>query len=219
MGFVQEMTNSVMDIWNAYLEHPFIKEMANGTLPENKIKWYIIEDSLYLGEYVKVCAIGILKAKSMKDMAKFNSMISGIVQGEYALRDNYLAKAGIGKNAWENMTPSRENRDYANYILKATIDGDLPELLAATLPCSLSYYYIGKQLAERDPKCLERRYGELIADLASEICREMCELSSDYMDALCEGLDENRKQKLTEIFREASIYEMGFWNMVYQERD
>lgn len=219
MEFVQEMTNSVMDIWNAYLEHPFIKEMAEGTLPENKMIRYIIEDSLYLREYVKVCAIGILKAKNMKQIVKFNSMIAGIVQGEYVLRDNYLTRAGIDKNAWETMPLSKENRDYANYILKIAIDDDLPELLAATLPCSLSYYYIGKQLAERDSECLKRRYGELIADLASETCWEMCELSSDFMNALCERLDENRKRRLTEIFREASNYEMGFWNMIYQDKD
>ncbi|WP_444657959.1 hypothetical protein ACRQV7_09610 [Caproiciproducens sp. R2] len=56
MGFVPQMTDSVMDIWNAYLEHPFIREMSDGTLPENKMKWYIIEDSLCLREYVKVSA-------------------------------------------------------------------------------------------------------------------------------------------------------------------
>lgn len=213
------MTDSVMDIWNAYLEHPFIREMSEGTLPESNMKRYIIEDSLYLREYVKICAIGILKAKDMKDMAHFNSMIAGIVQGEYALRDNILARSGIDKNEWEHMALSKENRDYTNYILKTTIEGDLPELLAATLPCMLSYYYIGKQLVERDPKCLERKYGELIADYTSDICRQMCQISSDYMDTLCEGLAKKHKQKLMEIYREASIYEMSFWNMVYQNRD
>lgn len=219
MGFVKQMTDSVLDIWNAYLEHPFIREMSDGTLPENKMKRYIIEDSLFLSEYVKACAVGILKAKTMKDMAHFNSMIAGIVQGEYALRDTYLESAGIYKGEWERMTLSKENRDYANYIMKTALDGGLPELLAATLPCMLSYYYIGKQLVERDPECLKRPYGELIADYASEICQEMCQVSSDYMDTLCMGLDKQGKQKLMDIYREASIYEMGFWDMVYQNRD
>ncbi|WP_440190107.1 hypothetical protein [Anaerocolumna jejuensis] len=59
--------------------------MANGTLPVNKMKWYIIEDSLFLKEYVKACSLGIFKAINMSDMAIFNSIIEGIVQGEYAL--------------------------------------------------------------------------------------------------------------------------------------
>ncbi|NLU08482.1 MAG: hypothetical protein GXW91_09720 [Clostridiales bacterium] len=37
-------------------------------MPENKMKWYLIEDSLFLKEYVKACSVGIFKAKNMSDM-------------------------------------------------------------------------------------------------------------------------------------------------------
>lgn len=42
MGFVKQLNDSVIDIWNTYLKHPFVVEMANGTLLENKMKWYLI---------------------------------------------------------------------------------------------------------------------------------------------------------------------------------
>ena len=52
MSFVREMIENSMDLWNGYLKHPFVTELASGALPEEKIKRYIIEDSLYLKEYL-----------------------------------------------------------------------------------------------------------------------------------------------------------------------
>ncbi|WP_446898577.1 thiaminase II [Clostridium sp. LBM24168] len=219
MEFVNELNESVMDIWNAYLEQPFVLEMANGTLPDNKMKWYLIEDSLFLKEYVKACSVAIFKANNMSDMALFSTIIEGIVQGEYALRDSYLSNAGIDKQTLENMEQSKESRDYSNYIIKTVLNGELPEIIASLLPCMLSYYYIGQQLIKQDSKCLDRRYGQVISEYVSEISLKNGKLCSDYMNKLCKYLDEQRKKKLFGIYRNVSIYELDFWNMLYKNRD
>lgn len=116
------------------------------------------------------------------------------------------------------MVQSKESRDYSNYIMKTVIDGELPEILAALLPCILSYFYIGQQLVKQDSSCLGCKYGEVITEYTSEISFQTGKTSSDYMDTICENLDEQRKKKLIEIYRNVSIYELDFWNMLYQNR-
>ena len=59
MSFMEEVINSSMDIWNKYLEHPFIRELALGTLNEEKFKGYIIDDIVYLREYARICICNV----------------------------------------------------------------------------------------------------------------------------------------------------------------
>ena len=38
----------VKDIWRQYTEHDFVNKMADGTLPIEQFKYYLIQDYLYL---------------------------------------------------------------------------------------------------------------------------------------------------------------------------
>ncbi|GAA3330289.1 hypothetical protein GCM10020331_082230 [Ectobacillus funiculus] len=44
-------------------QHPFVKGIGNGELELDKFQFYIIQDYLYLIEYAKVYALGVVKAK------------------------------------------------------------------------------------------------------------------------------------------------------------
>ncbi len=48
MSFVKTLVDNSMDIWEAYLKHPFIIELQQGTLDIEKFKHYIVQDSIYL---------------------------------------------------------------------------------------------------------------------------------------------------------------------------
>lgn len=41
-------------LWPRYLTHPFVTEMADGTLPKEKFRYYMVQDYLYLRDYVKI---------------------------------------------------------------------------------------------------------------------------------------------------------------------
>ena len=215
MTFVEEMIDAVEDLWDSFLEHPFIVEMSQGTLPENKMMHYLIEDSLFLKDYVRVCAIGIFKSENTEQMDYFTTTINGILKGEYALRDSYLLKFGIKEADLVHMTSSKENQAYANYLMQTALEGDLPEIFAALFPCILSYYHIGKQLVQQDPECLNRKYGEVISEYISDIANEACLISIKDINKLCNHLDLQQKKKLITICRESSLYERDFWNMAY----
>lgn len=49
-------------IWPRYLCHPFVTQMADGTLPPEKFRYYMLQDYLYLKDYVKIFAAIIQKA-------------------------------------------------------------------------------------------------------------------------------------------------------------
>ena len=49
-------------LWPRYLTHPFVTEMADGTLPKEKFRCYMVQDYLYLRDYVKIFAAILQKA-------------------------------------------------------------------------------------------------------------------------------------------------------------
>ena len=54
MKFSEELFEEVKELWDRYLEHPFVKGIGEGTLDKEKFKKYLIQDYLYLKDYAKV---------------------------------------------------------------------------------------------------------------------------------------------------------------------
>ncbi|HAL58508.1 MAG TPA: thiaminase II, partial [Sarcina sp.] len=67
----QRLLDGSRDLWDAYLEHPFVQGIADGTLDREKFRFYMIQDYLYLIEYAKVFALGVAKAKDLESMRLF----------------------------------------------------------------------------------------------------------------------------------------------------
>ena len=53
MKTTERLLTATKDIWAAYSEHPFVLGLQNGTLDQEKFRYYIIQDFLYLEEYAK----------------------------------------------------------------------------------------------------------------------------------------------------------------------
>ena len=63
--------NESKDIWQSYLKHPFLVKMGENTLDKEKFRKYLIQDFLYLKEYAKVYAMGLIKSDKMENIKFF----------------------------------------------------------------------------------------------------------------------------------------------------
>ena len=86
--------NEAKPIWEEYLKHPFIVEMGKGILDKDKFRNYLIQDYLYLIDYAKVYAIGLVKSESIEDIKFFKESINGILEDESATHIDYLKDLG-----------------------------------------------------------------------------------------------------------------------------
>ena len=144
MLFTDYLYESSKEIWDKYLEHPFLVELGEGTLDKEKFRKYLIQDYLYLIEYAKVYAMACVKSRNMKELKKFYSGIGGSIETETANHIMYLKDFGENIEDMEfkyklNMT----NESYTSYMKSISITGTIEEIVAAVLPCTWSYNYIG----------------------------------------------------------------------------
>lgn len=209
---------SAAPIWEKYLEHDFLKDMGQGTLCKEKFKNYLIQDYLYLKEYAKVYAMALVKCENISQMKFCQNSINGILEDESATHIWYLKNFGEKIEDLESYKIQQENENYTSYMKSIALTGDLIDTMVSVLACAWSYYYIAKNLKEIYIENLEDNfYKSWIESYSCEGYEQVAKKSIDFVNTLCNNIDENKKEKLKDIFIKASIYEMEFWNMAYKE--
>ena len=129
---------SVEEIWKSYLEHPFVKQLGEGTLSPDLFRFYMIQDYLYLLEYSKVFALGVIKSKQEELMRKFASMVHSTLYGEMNIHKIYMQRLGISKEEVKAAKQSLANRSYTSYMMEVSYNGDVLDVLVAILSCARS---------------------------------------------------------------------------------
>ena len=107
MSFLDTCIQDSLPIWRSCLETPFLRRMADGTLDEECFKGYIVDDSLYLREYSKVFAWGMIHSNDMEEIRNYYSLLAFVNEAEDSTRRYYLKRYGlldeeIQRLAWEN---------------------------------------------------------------------------------------------------------------------
>ena len=218
MKVSERLYNSIIDLWNKYNEHPFVKSLADGTLPLEKFQFFMIQDHLYLMQYAKVFALGVLKAKNESDMRLFSSLIAATLDTENALHQDYLRRLNISQEMIAQAKPSIVTDSYTNYMIAIAEKEGLGELMAAVLSCSWSYKLIG-DFMEKFPGATEQEfYGEWVNMYISDGYRSSNQLMIDMVDRLTEGYTEQQIQNLEHIVYVCSQYEYMFWDMAWNQK-
>lgn len=220
MGFVKECVADSLPIWKQCLETPFLRGIADGTLPEDCFKGYIVDDSLYLREYAKVFAWGMLHASNMEEIRAYYSFLSFVNEAEDNTRRAYMERYGLEDGMIQKLPLRPQNQAYVDEMMTAARNAQGPaECMMATLPCMLSYAWIFCEMLRTDPGVLETPYRRFVGDYAGTSYEELCGRWIAFTDQVCAGLSEERKADCLRIFRVCSLHELHFWEMSSQPRD
>ncbi|MDO4557032.1 MAG: thiaminase II [Lachnospiraceae bacterium] len=219
MKLTEELYENVKEIWEGYHSHPFIKEMGEGTLPMEKFRYYMVQDYIYLYEYVKVFALGVIKADSNELMRLFSGLVNSTMNGEMDIHKSYMKRLGITEQETEETKAALDNVSYTSYMLNEAYQGGIPEILASVLACAWSYQVIGERLAEIPGMTEHEFFGEWVSGYASAEYAAANKELFEIIDRLGESLSRKQKEKMITIFIRCSLYEKNFWDMAYEMRE
>lgn len=204
-------------IWEGYLEQPFVKELGEGTLREDRFRFYMVQDYRYLLQYAKVFAMGVVKTEDEALMTRFSYMVHDTLDGEMNIHKAYMSRLGITEQEVATTKSALTNQSYTSYMLDEAYKGGPLEILVAVLSCAWSYQMIGEH-HQHVPGALEHPlYGEWVRGYCS---KEYCETTQEIIDLVNElgkDISAEREAHLKEIFENCSRYEAMFWDMAYEE--
>lgn len=210
--------NAAASIWEDCLKHPFVTGIGDGTLAVEKFRHFMLQDYLYLFDYARVFALGVVKARDPELMRTFAANVDAILGGEMKIHKAYMKRLGISEEQVFSVKPALDNLSYTNYMLSIASNGTPVEIVAAILACSWSYAEIGQALAAVPGAAEHPFYGEWIRGYASEEYAATNQALIALMDSLTANAAEDQIEYLTEIFVNCSRYELGFWDMSWEMR-
>lgn len=217
MTLTDELYKSVKDIWDGYYEHPFVTGIGDGSLPIEKFHFYMLQDYLYLYEYAKVFALGVVKAKEPEMIRRFSWFVEDTLGGEMDIHSGYMERLGISEEDIARATMSLANASYTSYMLNVGFKGDELDILVAILSCAWSYAEIGKRLAEKFPEAVDHPfYGEWVRGYTSKEYNDMNDEILYLVNMIGQGISRKRTAELKEIFVNCSRYEAMFWDMAWK---
>ncbi|MBP3194445.1 MAG: thiaminase II [Cardiobacteriaceae bacterium] len=212
-----KLHNAAKDIWQQYHSHPFIQNITDGTLEQNKFAAYLVQDYLYLYEYMKVYALGIAKADNEETMRLFSDSIYFMLNSEMNIHRKYMQQFGISNEQALKTSMSVNNRSYTSYMLHCAYQYGVKEILAAILSCAWSYSEIAAQIVKNNPKAKEHKlFGKWVSDYSSDDYAANNQDLINFFDKLTAKSTPQEYERYEEIFLRCSEYELDFWNYAWE---
>jgi thiaminase/transcriptional activator TenA len=213
VGFTERLRKEVDPIWQASFDHPFVRGIADGSLPLECFRYYVLQDSYYLTQFAKVQALGAAKAGDLHTAARMAAHAQGTYEAELALHRNFIRRLGITDEEKAKFRPAPTAYAYTSHLYRAALMGHLGDVIAAILPCYWLYYEIGEKLKGSNPG--EPIYQDWIAAYGSEWFRKLVEEQIGRLDEIADQVTESDRARMREHFIISSQYELLFWEMAW----
>lgn len=215
MKLFERLKAASSDDWRAYVEHPFVAGLQDGSLPEAAFRHYLVQDYLFLIHFSRAWALAVYKADNLADMRAATEALNGILNVEMQLHVDYCRGFGIGPEEMEAAPEDTATMAYTRYVLEAGLQGDVLDLHVALAPCVIGYGEIGARLAA-DPST--RREGNpylsWIEMYSGDEYGEVMAGAKAHLDVLGEArLTDVRFESLSRTFNQATRLEAAFWQM------
>ncbi len=193
-GFTNELWRSITSIYSEILAHPFLRGLTDGTLIEERFRFYVLQDAVYLRDYARALSLAGVRSRDEGALVMFDQHSAGAIAVERSLHEGFLEDLGVAREEAEATQASPTTLAYTSFLLRTATLGDYPEALGAVLPCYWIYREVGRALLERGSP--NPRYEKWISTYGGEEFGATVEAVLDLTDGVCEGLTPSQKARV-----------------------
>lgn len=214
MDVFERLRSSAVEDWTRYVDHPFVRQLGAGTLPEAAFRNYLVQDYLFLIQFARAYALAAYKSRTPADIRAAQAGLAAILD-ETELHIRLCARWGISPDDLAATPEHPATVAYTRFVLDQGAAGDLLDLHVALSPCVVGYAVIGRALAPQGVEALVAHpYREWIADYAGGPYQAVAARARAHLDDLAaRGLTETRLPELVKAFAAACRLEADFWQM------
>ncbi|MFP4263390.1 MAG: thiaminase II [Halomonas sp.] len=216
MGYrFRDLAAACRDDWRAYIQHDFVRGLADATLEEEAFRHYLKQDYLFLIHFARAYALAAYKSRTLADLRQAHEGLKAIVDLELGLHVGYCRDWGITEETLASLPEARATLAYTRYVLDTGNRGDLLDLHVALAPCLVGYGEIADWINAR-PETLRgdaNPYDAWIAMYESEEFQAARRAEEAWLDARLADVTLARFDELCTVFRDATRLEIDFWQM------
>jgi len=205
--FGDEVWEKVADLRAACDDLPFVRALADGTLPLAAFEEYVHQDAIYLGTYSRVLARASQLAQDSRAQAFFARGASSCLDVERRLHEDRLARA---ERAWDGGA-SRVTTAYVDHLAAVGAHGSYAEVVAAVLPCYWLYADIGARLLARAGDLAQHPYADWVATYGDPGFVAMSDVARELADRAAADAGDAVRARMVDAFVRSCEHEVAFF--------
>lgn len=202
--------SDITGVYEAILAHPFLAGLADGTLPREAFRHYVVQDAHYLRGYAKALAVCAAKAPDESATVMFAQHAAGAIAAERDLHASLLDELGTLD---DEVAPA--TRAYLSYLLATAHGGSYADAVGAVLPCYWIYARVGETLLEKGSP--DPLYARWIAMYGGEDFQGVVDAVLAETDRTAAALSEPDLARMRRHFATTARYEWMFWDGAYRQ--
>lgn len=201
--------------WASYVDHPFVRALGQGALPEAAFRRYLGQDYLFLVHFARAYGLAAFKGETIEDIRQAALGLDAMINVEMGLHVSFSAGWGLTEAEMAALPEADATLAYTRFVLERGLAGDLLDLHVALAPCIVGYAEIGQALAARHADTLSANpYRAWVEMYASDDYRSVADAEVAYLDTLMARRGgPGRLDGLIATFRRATRLEAAFWDM------
>jgi thiaminase (transcriptional activator TenA) len=203
------------ELWQALHDHPFLRELADGSLAPERFRFYVEQDLFFLPELARAVALGVATAGDDDELRHFAEELVAVAESEIGNNRELLEQVlELGApDRGGGLVAAPATLAYSGFLVATAHRGAALELMTALLPCTWSYADIAVGL--RDGIVEHPLYARWVRYFASEDYVELIGRRRRTLDERAARIGPSRRRRLSEIFTMSTRLELAFWEMAY----
>ncbi len=200
--------------WSAAINHPFCRDLADGSLPPEKMSAYLQQDYTFIDAFVRLAASAIAQAPSLADsvpLAQFLAVITG-PENTYFLRS--FETLGVNVDDQEKLELWDETAGFQSLMKEAAASGKYENMIAVLVVAE--WIYLSWATPYNPPKDgLPFYLAEWITLHSGPDFEAVITYLRNQLDSCWHDLGLAEKETVSEFFRRAVSLEKQFFDRAY----
>ena len=219
MSFSDHLRQLAQPIWDAQLIHPFVVALGNGTLPERKFKYYILQDARFLGDLARIFSAAALRAPESESALRLTKLAEETIVVERSLHEGYGSRWRMTAKQMTAVPMAPTTYAYTRHMLTVAASGTAAEIMVVALPCAWIYCVLGQHLLKHGPPKENHPYRDWLMLYASPEFAEVQQWMRKKVDLWAKTAGRDEKRRMEQSFVISSQYEWMFWEMAGNEEE
>lgn len=200
--------------YQAILDMPFNRELAAGTLGEDRFQHYMIQDARYLEGFARALSLVSAKGLTAEHVVHFAGAAQAAIVVERSLHADFFTRFGVSPSDFAASEPTPACEHYVSYLLRLAALEPFEVALAGLLPCFWIYRQVGKhillQAARPNP------YQAWIDTYAGVEFEQAVDAVIAAVDAVGSEVSPRVEAAMHRAFGRATQLEWMFWDSAYR---
>lgn len=214
MGFADDLRAENARTWEAAAAHAFTVELGDGTLPDDAMRRYLVQDYQFIGTLVSMAGYGVAKAPTMDAKALLSGFLAVVTSAENTYFQRCFDALGVPETDRTAPPLHPVAADFIAAMDEAGRDGGYADVIATLLPAEWIYQdWAKRQASKAPPRFIHREWIDLHAGPGFEAF--VMGLKAE-LDALGPTLTAAERTRVAGRFRRMVDLELAFFDAMYR---